>query len=145
MNWTEPKVEQAKALWALGMSAQFIADQIGAPTRNSVMGKLNRLGLLGYKKKEQSMRKKAEALVKQKRQSVLRVPPEMIEPVVVLNPEEYKCDIFQLKDTKCHWLRDDALYCGLPVRVGAPYCLDHCKMAYQPSRERKHSTYVSRR
>lgn len=45
--WTEEKIEQAKAAYAEGLSHRQIAARIGAPSRNSVIGKLTRIGLAG--------------------------------------------------------------------------------------------------
>ena len=47
-TWTDERVEQLKALWADRRSASQIADHFGGGmTRNTVIGKLDRLGLLG--------------------------------------------------------------------------------------------------
>lgn len=50
MGWTEERVEALKALWNDGLSASQIAAELGGVTRNSVIGKINRLGLTGRKK-----------------------------------------------------------------------------------------------
>jgi len=46
-TWNEERVETLKALWEDGLSARVIADRLGGMTRNTVIGKLDRLGLLG--------------------------------------------------------------------------------------------------
>jgi GcrA cell cycle regulator len=47
MSWTDERVELLKKLWAEGLSARQIADQLGGVTRNAVIGKVHRLGLSG--------------------------------------------------------------------------------------------------
>ena len=47
MAWTDERVEVLKKLWAEGLSARQIADQLGGVTRNAVIGKVHRLGLSG--------------------------------------------------------------------------------------------------
>jgi GcrA cell cycle regulator len=45
MSWTDERVEMLKAMWAEGKSASQIAKELGAVTRNAVIGKVHRLGL----------------------------------------------------------------------------------------------------
>src|SRR5271167_4424071 len=47
MGWTDERVELLKKLWADGLSASQIATELGGITRNSVIGKVHRLGLSG--------------------------------------------------------------------------------------------------
>src|SRR5258706_15971496 len=47
MNWTDDRVELLKKLWSDGCSASQIAAELGYITRNSVIGKIHRLGLSG--------------------------------------------------------------------------------------------------
>lgn len=44
-SWTRDRVARLKELWAAGMSASEIAEELGGTSRNAVIGKLNRLGL----------------------------------------------------------------------------------------------------
>ncbi len=45
MSWTRYRVARLEELWAAGMSASEIAEEMGGTSRNAVIGKLNRLGL----------------------------------------------------------------------------------------------------
>src|SRR6201985_3247409 len=47
LPWTDDRVEQLKKLWEAGLSASQIAAELGAITRNAVIGKVHRLGLSG--------------------------------------------------------------------------------------------------
>lgn len=44
-GWTAERVEILKKLWADGLSANQVADELGGVTRNGVLGKIHRLGL----------------------------------------------------------------------------------------------------
>jgi RNA polymerase primary sigma factor len=45
MSWTRYRVARLEELWAAGMSASEIAEELGGTSRNAVIGKLSRLGL----------------------------------------------------------------------------------------------------
>lgn len=45
MAWTPERIEQLKKLWSEGKSANEIANELGAISRNAVIGKVYRLGL----------------------------------------------------------------------------------------------------
>ena len=45
MSWTPERIERLKTMWASGMSASLIADELGGGiSRNAVIGKIHRLG-----------------------------------------------------------------------------------------------------
>lgn len=43
--WTEPAIADLKRLYADGLSSSQIAQQLGCPSRNAVIGKVHRLGI----------------------------------------------------------------------------------------------------
>jgi GcrA cell cycle regulator len=45
MSWTDERIERLKKMWAEGATASQIADELGAVSRNAVIGKAHRLGL----------------------------------------------------------------------------------------------------
>lgn len=45
-EWTKERIEEASRLWLSGVSALQIAERLGGLTRNAVIGKINRLGLM---------------------------------------------------------------------------------------------------
>jgi GcrA cell cycle regulator len=55
MSWTDERVELLKKLWADGLSASQIANELGSVTRNAVIGKVHRLGLSGRAKSLSSL------------------------------------------------------------------------------------------
>lgn len=45
MSWTEERIEMLAKMWASGMTASQIAEELGGISRNAVIGKAHRLGL----------------------------------------------------------------------------------------------------
>ncbi len=45
MSWTDERIDRLKEMWARGMTASQIADDLGQVSRNAVIGKAHRLGL----------------------------------------------------------------------------------------------------
>ncbi|HEV2748190.1 MAG TPA: GcrA family cell cycle regulator [Allosphingosinicella sp.] len=45
MSWSDQRIDRLKELWAKGMTASHIADELGGVSRNAVIGKAHRLGL----------------------------------------------------------------------------------------------------
>ncbi|MDG5489339.1 GcrA family cell cycle regulator [Sphingomonas sp. BGYR3] len=45
MSWTEERIETLTRMWASGMTASQIAEELGGISRNAVIGKAHRLGL----------------------------------------------------------------------------------------------------
>ncbi len=45
MSWTDERIDRLKEMWSRGMTASQIAEELGAVSRNAVIGKAHRLGL----------------------------------------------------------------------------------------------------
>jgi GcrA cell cycle regulator len=157
MTWTDERVARLKKLWGEGLSASEIAADLGGISRNSVIGKVHRLGLSGRAKSTAGgaprPRKPRAHTVKIARGSVrgntalaeahaydLDIEPEqsVIENVI---PIGQRCSILELTDSKCHWpIGDPSLpdffFCGGHTVEGLPYCGYHCRIAYQPASDR---------
>lgn len=161
-QWTDERVERLKALWESGLSASQIAAELGGITRNSVIGKVHRLGL--------SKRSSGKTVASTKRSShtttgprpkikrarvgfgsispfVARadaqvndseVDPELTDNVV---PLHQRLSLFELTDVTCKWPIGDPQkagfhFCGGPALSADPYCAHHCRIAYQPLQDR---------
>lgn len=167
MSWNDERVELLKKLWGDGLSASQIASELGAVTRNAVIGKVHRLGLSGRAKApqpaQQRPRKQAApaasrpaaaarsiqapqvrgnvALAAQPMmESFIEVMPEARADVVVAMSRRVK--IMELREAMCKWpmgdpMHQDFVYCGADCNFGTPYCTHHSAMAYQPAMERK--------
>ncbi len=151
LEWTPARISTLIALWTEGISTIEIGRRLEV-TKNSVVGKVHRLGLpkrvspIGSKSRERkpatarqnpaarksSAIRQAVALSRQPR------PVAACEPVPLANPVSME----NLSGGMCSWPegepgKDDFHFCGAPVLEGKPYCLSHCARAYvRPSRDR---------
>jgi GcrA cell cycle regulator len=140
-------------LWTEGMSANQIASVLGEGiTRNAVIGKLHRLGLSGNDKN--SVRFDAanpydETMVEDLRVAdVVSADPKPAtlrqdEAIVIAKKPKpapkSAVSIAELTEGMCRWPAEESesggfRYCGEPTDGTAPYCVSHCKLAYQPSK-----------
>ena len=163
--WTEERVELLTKLWADGLSASQIAGELGGITRNAVIGKVHRLKLSGRAKSPSSSAPRQRkprapsAFVRSSTRPMSRgntalathaysyldvameAEPELqlIDNVI---PIGQRCSIMELNDAKCHWPVGDPgtsefYFCGGNSIAGRPYCVPHCRIAYQPVQDRR--------
>jgi GcrA cell cycle regulator len=160
MTWTDERVELLKKLWADGLSASRIAAELGGVSRNSVIGKVHRLGLSGRAKSASaSAPRQRKPRVHQHMMRLARpgvrgntalAPMQVFEvdvaavPQVVENivPMGQRCSILELNESTCRWpIGDpsavDFFFCGGKTIEGLPYCGYHSRIAYQPASERR--------
>ncbi len=165
MSWNDERVELLKKLWGDGLSASQIAAELGAVTRNAVIGKVHRLGLSGRTKvaapvQQRPRKQAASPAVRPAARSVsapqvrgnvalaaqpmaeafIEVEPELRTDVVV--PMSRRVKIMELREAMCKWpigdpMHADFVYCGADCDFGTPYCTHHSGIAYQPALERK--------
>jgi GcrA cell cycle regulator len=155
-GWTDERVESLKKLWADGLSASQIANELGNVTRNAVIGKVHRLGLSGRAKSPSSA---APRQRKPRTHSIMRVRPQMRgntalalayeleqepEPELIENiiPIGQRCTLLELGEDKCRWPIGDPgssefFFCGGKPSEGLPYCGFHSRVAYQPPAVRR--------
>jgi GcrA cell cycle regulator len=163
VTWTEERLELLKKLWGEGLSASQIAAELGGGmTRNAVLGKSHRLGLV---------RNGAAGVSTPRPRTVSRPlgspltaePPMQLGPTPAINttsqqpseetraaallveeasPPTQGLTIMELREGMCRWPMGDPTkpefrYCGSHGVVGLPYCTHHAQIAYQPTSERK--------
>lgn len=138
-HWDEEgKLDRLKLLWAQGLSASEIGDDLGGVSRSAVLGKLNRLGLLSTERPHREKRAKASPRREQNGKVIrLRLPSSPIFEWVT-SPFElhsYPCSILELQSHACHWPIGDPKkpgfhYCGA-YTGGRVYCTCHNTIAYQ--------------
>lgn len=159
IDWTEARVDQLKQLADDGLTAGQIADgmDIRGLSRNAVIGKLRRLGvMLVARRPAQPRPKKAErrARFQKPKHKFTEIRPGRktsyggeilivdMQPID-LPPEQsrFACTIMQLGASSCRWPMGTPsvhmLYCGRPSEPGVSYCLGHARIAYQPARRRE--------
>lgn len=152
-DWTDERVSELRRLHGEGgMSASQIAVEMGAGTRNAVIGKLHRMGL-----------GRADRLArpppppKPKRiarfQSHHTTCQQPVEPVMETNeatdqaiPITQRRTLVELEPGMCRWPvghpgTPDFFFCGGTALEERPYCIHHDRRAYQPSKPQRRSTY----
>lgn len=167
MNWTDDRVELLKKLWSDGLSASQIAAELGGISRNSVIGKVHRLGLSGRAKSPSTSvprQRKPRAHAHMMRiprgtirgntalapihayEAELEAEPEVIENVIPLGQ---RCSLLELTESKCRWPIGDPssaefFFCGGKTVESLPYCGYHSRVAYQPVSDRRRDKRVVR-
>jgi GcrA cell cycle regulator len=168
MTWTDERVELLKKLWADGLSASRIAAELGGVSRNSVIGKVHRLGLSGRAKsasasvpRQRKPRVHHQHMMRIARPGVrgntalapmpiyeadLEPEPQVIENII---PIGQRCTILELTESTCRWpIGDpsaaDFFFCGGKTLEGLPYCGYHSRIAYQPVSERRREKRAER-
>jgi GcrA cell cycle regulator len=159
MLWTDEAVEVLKRLAREGRSASVIAEALGAPSRNAVIGKANRIGIKLNGGGRASGPGGASASAQPER---LALP----HPKLVLNKqsnapaasrgaerkaartlgeaeigEMRRVRFDEIRGSACRWPLGDPrsgefAYCGLKPAEGHSYCAGHCRIAYRPPKAR---------
>lgn len=150
-GWTNDRVNILRKLWLDGISASKIASRLGGITRNAVIGKVHRLKLkrtTAYppKPKESNGTASYDALPK-KQHLVPRIIPrvtQMDQLAIPVSPpieQEEMLGVHLGKLTGCKFPIDrdteGHLFCNKRRKKDAPYCEEHCVVAYQPVRGHK--------
>lgn len=131
MAWPDERVELLKKLWADGLSASQIAKTMGGVTRNSVIGKVHRLGPALCPPRKSTQRTVRAPKPKPK----LVVPEPKREPLEeVTDSDGVPITVLTLKSHMCRWpigdVRDAGFhFCGQQKDEGSSYCEAHHKMA----------------
>ena len=163
MAWTDERIVVLKKLWAEGLTATQIAQRLGdGVTRNSVIGKVHRLGLGGRAtpsspstapRRVARARVSAPSVPRQRPTAPARpatsTPAATIEAVqkTLASLAPLKIDdgraitVLSLKESMCKFPIGDPTdpafaFCGRRACVG-PYCGAHAQVAYQPSIRRR--------
>ncbi len=151
MGWTDDRVSTLKKLWLEGLSASQIAKQLGGVTRNAVIGKVHRLGLSGRAAPSQPARPvfkpqraarpaaPAQPIV---RRAVAVTPQTVTLPEPIHRIEEPgSATVLTLGAHMCKWpigdpSSDGFSFCGRRTGDDGPYCIEHARVAYQPSQKK---------
>ena len=150
MSWTDERVETLKKLWQEGHSASQIAKTLGGVTRNAVIGKVHRLGLSGRAAPSQPARPlykpqrpprpastpqhaPATASAPLRRTDPVLARPVISQPVVPYVETPGMATVLTLGTKMCNSFS----FCGRRSDDGTPYCVEHARVAYQPSQKTK--------
>jgi GcrA cell cycle regulator len=170
-GWTESRVALLTKLWSEGLSASRIAETLGGVTRNSVIGKVHRLGLSGRSRGAVAAMPRERAARSEEfheEEQMLLVQPAShgntalapmpcyevelqpsVETTADIVPLVQRCTILDLTERKCKWpigdpVAADFYFCGARTADGLPYCDHHSRVAYQPVADRRRERQVSR-
>jgi hypothetical protein len=143
-------VETIIAMWRDGHTGTQIAKEVGAKSRGAIMGKLNRLGLLGSRPKQQ--KKPQEHLRARNRDATRRYRerlnskftrsspaiPQRVNKTAWVSvppspdaPPSLNLSIIAVKPDQCrHIAGDDHLCCGNPIIEGTSWCDHHYRVVY---------------
>lgn len=170
-DWTDERVEFIKANWTGGLSASQISDALDTdeqgirPSRNAVIGKLNRLGetrdgehVLGKRKPRRTRlhHKKREGLgfseetttKGRQRQRLFFEKRKLVEPLLPPQPRPVHqlpamlpflgISLVDLAPNACRWPQGDSpfVFCGQPQSCGSPYCNAHTVISRAPATQR---------
>jgi len=143
-NWSDGRIEHLKTLWQDGLSASQVASALGDVTRNAVLGKLHRLGLLASTAGTRPARPRASTV-----RHRASCPPKISLLVPVAEPDPFTFDdgsfatVVTVGDRMCRWPIGDPKgkdfhFCGQDPKTGSCYCEAHTQRAHQPGPARRH-------
>ena len=117
--WTPERIAILEARWLAGATAAAIAEELGGASRNAVIGKAHRLGLLC---RRLARKPRPEHRRRPKLRRVSPSPPPCGNSLRTL---------FELTKEQCHWPAGDGdfLFCGAAAEPGKPYCARHLQEA----------------
>lgn len=151
--WTEERVKELTKLWGDGMSAGQIALRF-AMTRNQIIAKVHRLKLPPRLTNQRFVGGPRKS-VKPQKQERPRQAPVRRQTIFTCDPLPPSCEtdvarmsLLELDSVpgirNCRWPvgtpgSKDFGFCGDSVASGFPYCLAHCRRAFQPPMVRRRS------
>ncbi|WDR03644.1 GcrA family cell cycle regulator [Devosia algicola] len=153
-TWTDERIETLKEMWMEGKPASEIAAHFGeGTTKNSIIGKVHRLGLHKRPRVTNSAAQrnqarhgnygqpKANAIVSRVRQRVSKQPAPVRENFDMEDGDGNDATYLTVEKielyTQCHWPYGDPKtpefrFCGKPTQDRGSYCPDHHARVYQP-------------
>jgi GcrA cell cycle regulator len=151
--WTETAIETLRQMALEGKSASTIAAALGAPSRNAVIGKANRIGIkltgnihcsAARQPRSVTQRPRRPAIARTeslgRRAAVPAVPRER-KPAWVFAEAQVgdmlRVGFEEIRQDACRWpigdpTSEEFVYCGVQTAKGRSYCAGHCRMAYKP-------------
>ena len=145
-TWTDENIEALKKLWAEGYSASQISARIGG-TRNSVIGKVHRMGLASRvthnrvsrtsatKLHAEAHRRRANRAARIERS---RPPTDTQDMPPIVFEDGPGVALLDLEPHHCRWplgelMRRSTEFCGHDHQPGSPYCAFHHHKAHDRS------------
>lgn len=146
--WDTVRVSLLVDHYKAGLSANESAALIGGVSKNAVVSKRRRLGLLATVDRvfdpAAEGAQSAAARTRAPRARLFRGPPPMpVEPLPEMDwpapPDSDPRPLAQRRRGGCAWPLGPAgavgdyrtLFCGAPAQAGRRYCSEHCRRAYR--------------
>lgn len=156
MSWTEERTALLRKLWAEGLSGSQIAKQLGGCTRCAVIGKVHRLGL-AYRLSAPRPPVRANKRTRRNIKPRAYVPPpstpatlsSILAQIAALDPIDETVSLTSIEPGRCRYIKGDpkegAPPCGRPTIKGGPWCEEHRKLVYVPTKKREAKPDSARR
>lgn len=158
ITWDKAKEEQLIELWGEPLSCSQIGDALGV-SRSAIAGKVRRLRDLGHElpvHRNPSVGRPSgkPSASETKRAQKIRKPPYKVDAMdaeqqfgrsdMDLPDDRPPCKLIDLTRYTCRWPigdpRDETFhYCGARKHPSFVYCPNHCRLAFEPRRERQRS------
>lgn len=151
---TEQRIERMKAHWEPGLPASQWADLAGAPSRNAIIGMLQRhaealapchLTPRTRKDKPSATRSQGGKISKERLRARLRVVDAPVpENVVFGAPHVAAVDLMMLNGHRCKWPLNEGgpfIFCGEATNEGRSYCAYHATAAVGQGTESERSAH----
>jgi GcrA cell cycle regulator len=143
MTWTDTKIDTITRMWAEGYASSIIGQTVGK-SRNAVIGKLGRMGLMGDPKRNRARATARMQANKRRKEARVRgtVPVTAPAPVKPLRATPAPIEgilLEALTRTTCRWPVTEAAphkFCGQHSETGR-YCPHHEHRAVSPGKGRQ--------
>lgn len=138
------------------LSAAQIADKMGWPTRNAVIGACRRFGIAlqlhprTFDQSKPPRRPRGKAKPKAVAPPAFKHEPRP-EPELIEIPAEQRKTLLQLTKATCRWPVGDPgdpdfFFCGGQTKEGSPYCAYHSRVAYvAPIKPNRAKPFIAQR
>jgi GcrA cell cycle regulator len=155
--WTDAAIETLRQMALEGKSASTIAAVLGAPSRNAVIGKANRIGvkltgnihcLAPRAARPSAGRPRRPAIARTEslgKRAVVPAAPRERKPAWAFAQarvgEMLRIGLEDIGESACRWpigdpTNEEFAYCGIQTAKSRSYCAGHCRMAYKPPNSR---------
>ncbi|WP_374387147.1 GcrA family cell cycle regulator [Brevundimonas sp.] len=129
-------VDELTAMWKDGKSATEIAAVFDGATRNSVIGKIHRLGLGRPRRAARASlanpRVKKPRAIRAPKPRPVAAPRPAPKPAVVIDISHARPWI-ERSARQCAYLLDDDRACCAAIKPGSSYCAGHHSLIYRPT------------
>ena len=157
--WTDAAIETLRQMALEGKSASSIAAVLGAPSRNAVIGKANRIGvkLTGNIHCSPRHDRRDRSRERPRRPAIARVDAPSWKRAAVPAVQRERKPVWAFAQAQVGEMLNVGLeeitkalaagrvgdptseefaYCGIQSAKGRSYCAGHCRMAYKPPTSR---------